>query len=127
MTSASHWTSARKLLVLGQDIRDLGGHIDETGAEIVERAGQVVGVAGELITLLPAMERAIDLASPLGGAIDRFGRIVDRFPGAPPPRRREPSRQPNSEVIDTEPIGAVDVAPAEGDGDPARTRPSTSS
>ena len=76
---------AGELLELGQSIRSLGDRIDDTGVEIVERAGQVVNTAAELITLLPAMERALDLASPLGGAIDRFGRMVDRFPGAPSP------------------------------------------
>jgi hypothetical protein len=90
-------TRAVQLLELGQSMRDLGGRIDDTGAEIVERAGQVVGVAADLIALLPTMERAVDLASPLGGAIDRFGKIVDRFPGGAPPRRRDPVRTPDDD------------------------------
>ncbi len=34
-----------------------------------------------MIRTLPALERAIEMASPLEGAIDRFGRLVDRLPG----------------------------------------------
>jgi hypothetical protein len=100
---------AGELLELGQCIRDLGDRIDDTGAEVVERAGQVVNTAAELITLLPAMERALDLASPLGGAIDRFGRMVDRFPGAPSPRRREPPKPSDTEIIVE--VTAVDAGP----------------
>ncbi len=81
---------AVQLLEMGQNMREVGISIDATGAQIVDRAGLVVATAGELITILPTMERALDLASPLEGAIDRFGRIVDRFPGAPPRRRDQP-------------------------------------
>jgi hypothetical protein len=96
-------TRAGELLDLGQSIRVLGGRIDDTGAQIVERAGQVAGAAADLIALLPTMERAIDLASPLGGAIDRFGRIVDRFPGGgPQPRRRDPVTTPDDDDEDDE-------------------------
>jgi hypothetical protein len=79
---------ALQLLEMGQSMHEVGIRIDATGTQIVDRAGHVVATAGELITILPTVERALDLASPLEGAIDRFGRIVDRFPGSPP-RRRE--------------------------------------
>ena len=36
--------------------------------------------------MIPTLERAIALASPLEGAIDRFGRFVDRLPGGQRPR-----------------------------------------
>jgi transposase len=91
--------SAAALLELGSDMRDLGGQIDERGAEIVSQAAAVVVAAGELITVLPTLERALDLASPLEGAIDRFGRMVDRFPGG--------SRRPVSPPEDLE-SGEVD-------------------
>ena len=61
------------------------------------QSGKIVGAASDLISVLPTMERAVDLASPLGGAIDRFGRIVDRFPGGAPQRRREPV--PDVEIV----------------------------
>ncbi len=82
---------ALQLLEMGQNMHEVGIRIDATGTQIVDRAGHVVATAGELITILPTVERALDLASPLGGAIDRFGRIVDRFPGSPP-RRRDPNQ-----------------------------------
>ncbi len=80
---------ALQLLEMGQNMHEVGIRIDATGTQIVDRAGHVVATAGELITILPTVERALDLASPLGGAIDRFGRMVDRFPGAPPRRREQ--------------------------------------
>ena len=83
---------ADKLITLGGEMRELGGQIDVRGAEIVDRASRVVETAGELITVLPALERALELASPLEGAIDRLGRMVDRLPGAAATRaRRRPA------------------------------------
>ncbi len=81
---------ALQLLEMGQNMHEVGIRIDATGTQIVDRAGHVVATAGELITILPAFERALDLASPLEGAIDRFGRIVDRFPGATSRRQPRP-------------------------------------
>jgi hypothetical protein len=72
---------AAELLELGREMRELGGRIDTTGGEIVEQAGRVVTTANDVVTMLPTLERALELASPLEGAIDRFGRMVDRFPG----------------------------------------------
>jgi hypothetical protein len=81
---------ATQLLDLGAEMRELGGRIDVRGAEIVDRASLVVESAGELIAVLPTLERALELATPLEGAIDRFGRLVDRFPGAGSGTRRRP-------------------------------------
>lgn len=79
---------AEEMLDLGAHMQSLGGQIDLRGAEIVERAAQVVETGSELITALPMVERALELATPLEGAIDRFGRIVDRFPG----NQRDPAK-----------------------------------
>jgi hypothetical protein len=91
---------ANQLLALGGEMRDLGGQIDVRGAEIVDRAGQVVTAAADLSNVLPTIERALDLATPLEGAIDRFGRLVDRFPGGATGRRRpvEPEPEPEPEI-----------------------------
>jgi hypothetical protein len=85
---------AVELLELGATMRDLGHRIDDRGAEIVERASQVVETGGELITVLPAFERALEMATPLEGAIDRFGRLVDRLPGGGARRRGELAGEP---------------------------------
>jgi hypothetical protein len=62
-------------------MQKLGQQVDARGAEIVDRATRVVETGSELIGVLPALERALEMASPLEGAIDRFGRLVDRLPG----------------------------------------------
>jgi hypothetical protein len=80
---------AEELLVLGTELRQLGHQVDARGAEIVDRATRVVETGGELITVLPALERAVEMATPLEGAIDRFGRLVDRLPGGAARRRLE--------------------------------------
>jgi hypothetical protein len=88
---------AVELIELGAEMRELGQRIDVRGSEIVDGASRVVETGGELITVLPAFERALEMATPLEGAIDRFGRLVDRLPGGATRRRAEQVRnaQPN--------------------------------
>lgn len=78
-----------ELIALGASIRDLGYRFDERGGELVERANRVAETGEELIAVLPAFERAVEMAAPLEGAIDRFGRLVDRLPGGTARRRAE--------------------------------------
>jgi hypothetical protein len=82
---------ATGLLDLGARMEVLGEHVDARGAEIVDRATQVVETGSELIGVLPALEQALEMASPLEGAIDRFGRLVDRLPGGAARRQAEPA------------------------------------
>ncbi len=82
---------AAELVELGGAMHELGLRIDVRGAEIVDRATRVADTGGELMTALPAFERALDMATPLEGAIDRFGRLVDRLPGG----RRPPIAGPD--------------------------------
>ncbi len=77
---------AGELLEMGGRMQVLGEQVDARGAEIVDRAGSVVETGSELIAVLPTLERALDMATPLEGAIDRFGRFVDRLPGGQRPR-----------------------------------------
>ena len=79
---------ADDLLRLGVHLQALGERIDARGAEIVDTAAGVVDTGSELISMLPTLERALEMATPLEGAIDRFGRLVDRLPGGGAPRRR---------------------------------------
>ena len=81
---------AEELLVLGRELRRLGQQVDTRGGEIIDRAGQVVETGSELIAVIPTLERAIQMATPLEGAIDRFGRLVDRLPGGAQRHRDEP-------------------------------------
>jgi hypothetical protein len=68
----------------------LGDRIDARGGEMVERAGQVVATGNDLVQALPTLERALELATPLEGAIARAGRFVDRLPGGANVRRPGP-------------------------------------
>jgi hypothetical protein len=77
-----------ELIALGESIRDLGDRFDARGGELVERANRVAETGEELIASLPAFERAVEMATPLEGAIDRFGRFVDLLPGGSAARRR---------------------------------------
>jgi chromosome segregation ATPase len=88
---------AAELLTLGRRMEKLGERVDKRGTEIVEAGDEIVASAAslsetgsELIGALPALERAIEMASPLEGAIDRFGRLVDRLPGGT--ARRTPTQ-----------------------------------
>ncbi len=87
---------AADLLELGAQVQELGQQIDARGAEIVDRATRVADTGDELITVLPAFERALEMATPLEGAIDRFGRLVDRLPGGAPRRRPGAQTAPGS-------------------------------
>jgi hypothetical protein len=78
-----------ELIALGESIRDLGDRFDARGGELVERANRVAETGEELIASLPAFERAVEMATPLEGAIDRFGRFVDLLPGGSARRRAE--------------------------------------
>jgi hypothetical protein len=79
-----------ELIELGQRMEDLGRGIDARGGEVVAGANLVADTGAELIAALPTLERAVGMATPLEGAIDRFGRLVDRLPGGAPRRRLEP-------------------------------------
>ncbi|MGN6171164.1 MAG: hypothetical protein ACTHQQ_23795 [Solirubrobacteraceae bacterium] len=79
---------AAELLKLGRRMEKLGERVDKRGTEMVEAGDEIVAssarlaeTGSDLIAALPTLERAIEMASPLEGAIDRFGRLVDRLPG----------------------------------------------
>jgi hypothetical protein len=81
---------AGELIDLGGNMQLLGEQVDARGAQIVDRAAAVVQTGSELINVLPALERALEMATPLEGAIDRFGRFVDRLPGGGQRPQRPP-------------------------------------
>ncbi len=120
---------AAELLELGDAMRDLGDRIDVRGGEIADRAGQVVETGAELIAVLPAFERALEMATPLEGAIDRFGRLVDRLPGGATRRRGSVAAPGGPAGADDPPapVGPLTDGPSAGDpsaGDPSAGGPS---
>jgi Rad3-related DNA helicase len=110
---------AGELVEAGKEMRDAGQRVDRRGAEIVESATRVVDTGSELITVLPAFERALEMATPLEGAIDRFGRLVDRLPGGTPRRRAEGRAEAGGPGQSPE----VDSAPAGAEADASDLRP----
>ncbi len=89
---------AAELVLMGSDMREVGRRIDTRGAEIVDSADRVAETGSELITMLPAFERALEMATPLEGAIDRFGRLVDRLPGGTARRRPDVPTGPEDQL-----------------------------
>lgn len=96
---------ADELLKLGRKMEKLGERVDKRGAEIVERGDEIVASAAsvaqtgsDLIEMLPTLERALEMASPLEGAIDRVGRLVDLLPGGPARRPAAPIEADATEV-----------------------------
>jgi hypothetical protein len=96
---------AAELIELGGEMRDVGERVDARGAEIVDGASRVADTGSELIGVLPAFERALQMATPLEGAIDRFGRLVDRLPGGAPRRLGPSVRAERPEPSDRREVG----------------------
>ena len=120
---------AEGLIKVAEQMRDIGERVDARGGEIVETAAQVGDTSHELIGMLPALERAAEMATPLEGAIDRFGRLVDWLPGGAPRRRpgpvpTPPNRSPHAAADHSR--NEADVASEPGAGTaPARPFPPT--
>lgn len=79
-----------ELVALGEQFNTIGDQMLTEARLVHTRAAEVVETAGEMITVLPAIRRAVELGEPLEGAIERFARIVERIPGAPAPAARRP-------------------------------------
>lgn len=77
------------LLKLGDRADDLGAQM-LAQAEAIQLAAREVAVRGGAVAdALPPLQRALEIAEPLEGAVERLGRIVDRLPGG---SRRAPER-----------------------------------
>ena len=78
------------------EVLDLGGTLQELALQVLDearimavRAEAVAEVGGQVVASLPALERAVTMATPLEGAVERVGRLVDRLPGGRPPEPRD--------------------------------------
>jgi hypothetical protein len=74
----------RDMIELGERLFVLGDGINKQGVVIADRAQDVADRAREVVGTLPVLERAVGLATPLEGAVERLGRMVDRMPGGRP-------------------------------------------
>jgi hypothetical protein len=69
------------IVELGDRLHGLGSEIYEQGVLIEQRAQEVAARGEELVAMLPTLEAAVALVTPLEGTVERLGRIVDRLPG----------------------------------------------
>lgn len=105
------------VLELGDRIEQLGELVDRRIGEIDARAAEVVALAdrvdavieqgarieavarevaqrgGQIADAMPVLQRAVEMAVPLEGAVERLGRVVDRLPQVPQRRPRAPSKR----------------------------------
>lgn len=79
---------AERMLELGEriDLRAeallaVGDRVDVVANEAIIEARNVQLAAAQVAAALPLLQRALELAEPLEGAVERIGRIVDRVPG----------------------------------------------
>ena len=71
----------QSIVELGGQLHALGSEIHSQGVLIEERAAEVAVRGQELVATLPTLEAAVALVTPLEGAVERLGRMVDRLPG----------------------------------------------
>ena len=90
-----------RIVGLGERIESLGGRLVERSGELLARSDEVmeeservrasaheVSVRGaEVAAALPTLQQIATTTEPLQGAIERFGRMVDRLPGGDRERR----------------------------------------
>lgn len=89
---------AGEVIVLGGTLQDLALQVLDEARTVAIRAEAVAEVGSQVVAALPTLERAVNMATPLEGAVERVGRLVDRLPGgrmAPPsPPRDAPQDAP---------------------------------
>ena len=73
---------------IGENVVEMVGVANRHAVAMTEAAREVAVRGAEVAAALPTLERAVAIATPLEGTVERLGRIVDRLPGAP--RREEP-------------------------------------
>ena len=90
-----------EILEMGERMNALGHDIEAEGVLIHTRAEEVAARAAEMIAVLPTLERAVAIATPLEGAVERLGRMVDRLPGEK--RKRAEAKQALESAAGVEP------------------------
>jgi len=75
------------LLTLGDrvdEILEQGRRVEQVVKEVSDRGGAIAEA-------LPVLQRAVEMAVPLEGAVERLGRVLDRLPQVPQRRTRAPA------------------------------------
>jgi len=83
IVALGHRLDERSAALLEQSERllEMGQLAVEQSLLVAERAREVVEQGAEVAAALPTLQRAIAIAEPLEGAVERLGRLVDRLPG----------------------------------------------
>ena len=82
------------MVELGERMIVLGDTVLERSVVISDRAKEVADRGAEVAAALPMLERAVSIATPLEGTVERLGRALDRLPGGP--RSGSPDRNVTS-------------------------------
>jgi hypothetical protein len=69
------------MVALGERMIELGNTVLERSVVISDRAKEVADRGGEVAAALPTLQRALSIAAPLEGTVERLGRALDRLPG----------------------------------------------
>jgi hypothetical protein len=68
----------------GSSMVELGGRMEVHSEALLEIGARIAERGGEIVAALPALERAVAIATPLEGTVERLGRALDRIPGGRP-------------------------------------------
>lgn len=79
------------MVELGEQLLEVGTLANERAVLMTDAAREVAIRGAEVAATLPTLERAVALAAPLEGTVERLGRIVDRLPGS---RAGRPADEP---------------------------------
>ena len=83
-TDATAAVAARhgaRVVALGERMDARSDAILAQGERIEAAAREVADRGAQLAEALPVMQRAIEMAEPLEGVVERLGRVADRLPG----------------------------------------------
>jgi hypothetical protein len=75
---------AGELLAHSDRLDERAGEVMEESLRVREAAHEVAVRGAEVAAALPTLQQLASTAEPLQGAIERFGRLVDRLPGSRP-------------------------------------------
>ena len=79
----------------GSAMVDLAGRMEVHGEALLAIGAQIAERGGEIAEALPVLERAVSIATPLEGTVERLGRALDRLPGGRPRPPESPSAEPD--------------------------------